>query len=112
MIVIVESSNGPIPFEVEGGVVRGGASDAVRGLGVPKAEELSERLENALQLVSRVADSMRQAFHEVSIDSAEIMIGVKLTASGDARAGLIHFRTSTGTSGSYACLGLGTTCRW
>ena len=33
------------------------------------------------------------------------------TRSGDARAGLIHSRTSTGTSGSYACAGLGTTCR-
>jgi tripartite-type tricarboxylate transporter receptor subunit TctC len=31
--------------------------------------------------------------------------------SGEARAGLIHSRTFTGTSGSYACVGLGTTCR-
>ena len=31
--------------------------------------------------------------------------------SGDARAGLIHSRTFTGTSGSCACAGLGTTCR-
>jgi hypothetical protein len=28
-----------------------------------------------------------------------------------ARAGLILSRTFTGTSGSYACVGLGTTCR-
>ena len=33
------------------------------------------------------------------------------TRSGNAGAGLIHSRTSTGTSGSYACAGLGTTCR-
>ena len=33
------------------------------------------------------------------------------TRSGEARAGLIHSRTFTGTSGSYACAGLGTTCR-
>jgi hypothetical protein len=33
------------------------------------------------------------------------------TRSGDARAELIHSRTFTGTSGSYACAGLGTTCR-
>src|SRR5271157_4442690 len=33
------------------------------------------------------------------------------TKSGDARAGAIHSRTSTGTSGSYVWAGLGTTCR-
>jgi TIR domain len=33
------------------------------------------------------------------------------TRSGDARAGRIHSRTFTGTSGSCACAGLGTTCR-
>ena len=33
------------------------------------------------------------------------------TRSGDVGAGLIHSRTFTGTSGSYACAGLGTTCR-
>ena len=33
------------------------------------------------------------------------------TRSGDARAGPIHSRISTGTSGSYAYAGLGTTCR-
>ena len=33
------------------------------------------------------------------------------TSSGDARAELIHSRTFTGTSGSYVCAGLGTTCR-
>ena len=33
------------------------------------------------------------------------------TRSGDARAGPIHSRTSTGTSVSYACPGLGTTWR-
>src|SRR2546427_3371487 len=32
------------------------------------------------------------------------------TRSGDVGAGLIHSRTFTGTSGSYACAGLGTTC--
>ena len=33
------------------------------------------------------------------------------TRSGDAEAGPIHSRISTGTSDSYACPGLGTTCR-
>src|SRR5271165_3115327 len=33
------------------------------------------------------------------------------TTSGDARAGAILSRTFTGTSGSYVCPGLGTTCR-
>src|SRR5207302_3312200 len=33
------------------------------------------------------------------------------TRSGDARAERIHSRTCTGTLGSYACAGLGTTCR-
>ena len=33
------------------------------------------------------------------------------TRSGEARAGLIHSRTFTGTSDSYACADLGTTCR-
>ena len=33
------------------------------------------------------------------------------TKPGDARAGHIHSRTFTGISGSYACAGLGTTCR-
>src|SRR5271165_4119661 len=33
------------------------------------------------------------------------------TKSGDEGAGPIHSRTSTGTSGSYVCAGLGTTCR-
>jgi hypothetical protein len=33
------------------------------------------------------------------------------TGPGEARAGLIHSRTFTGTSGSYACAGLGTTYR-
>ena len=33
------------------------------------------------------------------------------TRSGDAKAGLIHSRTFTGTSSSYASAGLGTTCR-
>jgi hypothetical protein len=31
--------------------------------------------------------------------------------TGDAGEGAIHSRTFTGTSGSYACAGLGTTCR-
>jgi hypothetical protein len=33
------------------------------------------------------------------------------TKSGEARAGPILSRTFTGTLGSYACVGLGTTCR-
>src|ERR1700690_4288637 len=33
------------------------------------------------------------------------------TTSGDEGAGAIHSRTSTGTSGSYVWVGLGTTCR-
>jgi hypothetical protein len=36
---------------------------------------------------------------------------VPSTKSGDAVAGPIHSRTFTGTSGSSACAGLGTTCR-
>src|SRR5258706_4717397 len=39
------------------------------------------------------------------------MVCASSTRSGDARAELIHSRTFTGTLGSYACAGLGTTCR-
>jgi transposase, IS5 family len=41
----------------------------------------------------------------------EVVASARKAKQGDAGAGPIHFRTSTGISGSCACAGLGTTCR-
>src|SRR3979411_147302 len=54
--------------------------------------------------------------HPVRADIREVLAVYSrcaLVGAGDARAGPIHSRTSTGTSGSYAYAyaGLGTTCR-
>lgn len=85
MIITLDSELGPVPFEVDEGSNR-----AVRGAGTPNSEHLSEKLESALAVVGRVAESVRQSLQHASIGSAEVTIGVKLTAE----AGFIVAKTA------------------
>src|SRR5260221_11607595 len=59
------------------------------------------RWAGGLKRVSKAAEVARRASYACASS----------TRSGDARAERIHSRTFTGTLGSYACAGLGTTCR-
>ena len=86
MIVTLDSDRGPVSFEVDD---RG--SGAVRGVGSPKQDHLSERaLDAALLVVGRVAEGVRKALRDVDVGSAEVTIGVKLTAE----AGFVVARTA------------------
>jgi hypothetical protein len=85
MIITLDSDCGPVSFEVDDR-----SSGAVRGVGSSKLDHLSERLDAALLVVGRVAEGVRQALRNVDVGSAEVTIGVKLTAE----AGFVVAKTA------------------
>jgi len=76
-IIIYETSEGPVPFEAP---TRAGVSPASAGSGVATVSQ--ERLEDALQLVGRVARSLETSLGSMKFAKAEATIAVKLSAEG------------------------------
>jgi hypothetical protein len=67
---------------------------------------------NPLRQLSKLGQSVWLDYVRRSlIISGELAHLISSTRPGDARAELIHSRTFTGTSSSYACADLGTTGR-
>lgn len=81
-VLVFETADGPVPFEIQED------PDAVESFSIPQ-----ERLEDALDVIRRVAGSVRRLLVGLDAD-AEVTIGVKLAAEG----GFIVAKTSAEAS--------------
>jgi hypothetical protein len=81
-VIVFESQDGPIPFEVPDGGGSGGVAPASARRTVA-GEILSEhRLEDALQVVGRAAASLQRAMDNFEFSKAQATIAVKISAEG------------------------------
>ncbi|HEX8363828.1 MAG TPA: CU044_2847 family protein [Allosphingosinicella sp.] len=89
-VLLFETADGPVPFEIPED------PDAVESFSVPDDSLMgrsAERLEDALDVIRRVAGSVRRLLVGLDAD-AEVTIGVKLAAEG----GFIVAKTSAEAS--------------
>jgi hypothetical protein len=90
MIVLVETSAGAVPFEVDEGLSNRPPQSTVRSLTPREPDQIAQNLHQALQAVCRVAEEARAVLSKVNFDSAELTVAVKLTAE----AGFVIAKTS------------------